>query len=243
MLWSLIQTEFYKLRKTKILSLIFMSPIIAAFTGFSASPMEGVPNEWLTPLLFMTPVHAVLLLPLITGVFSSFICRYEHLNGGWKQLLSMPVRREQVYLSKFVIVAALIAFNQLLFGAGWILVGVLKGFTDPIPFDVLTKSVVGGWIATLPLAAITLGVSMAWSSFGAPLALNVVFTLPNIMVANSEKFAPYYPWVQPFLTMIPPGEDTWGSFFVSFESIAYAILGSFVLFFICGLMYIRRKAV
>ncbi len=85
---------------------------------------------------------------------------------------------------------------------------------------------------------------MAWSSFAAPLAFNVVFTVPNILVANSETYAPFYPWVQPFLTMIPKGgEGPWGGFFMSFESLVYAIIGGFILFFASGLIYINKKAV
>ncbi|RFU62817.1 ABC transporter permease [Peribacillus glennii] len=243
MLSSLIQTEFFKIRKTNILSLVFVSPILATMVGFSITQIEASPNDWVTPLIFMTFVHALIFLPLLIGVFSSFVCRYEHLHGGWKQLLSLPVRREQVYLAKFIVVISMIALNQLLFAAGWIGIGLVKGFSDPFPFEVLSKVLMGGWIATLPLAAVMLWVSMAWASFAAPLALNVIFTLPNILIANSEKFAPYYPWIQPFLTMVPPGEESWGALFVSFESIVFAIMGGFIIFFMGGLIYIRRKTV
>ncbi|WP_338788219.1 ABC transporter permease [Metabacillus sp. FJAT-53654] len=244
MFWHLVQSEILKMRKTNIWLLLFVSPLLAFAVGLATTEtMERTINEWTTTLLMMTPVHTILFLPLIIGVFTSFICRYEHKDGGWKQLLSLPVKRTQVYVSKFSLVMSLIALNQILFMLCWISVGLIKGFSDPFPTLVMFKSLVGGWIASLPLASIMLLVSMAWSSFAAPLALNVVFTLPNILVANSETYAPYYPWVQPFLTMIPKGDGPWGGFFVSFESIIFAIIGGFVIFFASGLVYIRRKAV
>ncbi|MFB9761002.1 ABC transporter permease [Ectobacillus funiculus] len=242
MLWALITTEYFKIRKTRILSLLFISPVFAGVVGFATSDLLSG-SKWLASLLAMSVTHSLLLLPLIIGVLASFICRYEHLHGGWKQLLSLPVRREHVYLAKFIMIAVLIAVNQLLFGISWILVGAVKGFTDPIPLEALWKSLAGGWISTLPLAALLLFVSMAWSSFAAPLALNVVFTLPNILVANSKQYAPYYPWVQPFLTMLPKGDGPWGGFFTSFESLIFAICGSLLLFFAAGLLYIRQKAI
>jgi hypothetical protein len=243
MFWNLVQSELLKIRKTTIWLLLFVSPSLAFLGGLGTPSIEGIPNEWLAPLLTMTQIHSLLFFPLIIGVFTSFICRFEHQNGGWKQLLSLPVRRTHVYMAKFSLIMALIAMIQLLFTCSWLLIGLIKGFTDPFPMLEMLKSVVGGWIATLPLVALLLLVSMAWTSFAAPLALNVIFTLPNILVANSETFAPYYPWVQPFLMMIPKADGPWGGFFVSFESIIFAIIGAFVVFFASGLVYIHKKAV
>lgn len=244
MFWNLVQSEFLKMRKTYIWLLLFVSPAFAFVAGFLTEQVEGAPNEWVIPLVIMTPIHTILFLPLIIGVFTSFLCRYEHKNGGWKQLLSLPVKRTNVYLSKFFLTIMLIAINQGLVLVAWLAIGFIKGFEDPIPYDVMVRSFVGGWIATLPLAAIMLLISMAWASFAAPLAFNVVFTVPNILVANSETYAPFYPWVQPFLTMIPKGgEGPWGGFFMSFESLVYAIIGGFILFFVSGLIYINKKAV
>lgn len=243
MFWNLLQSEVLKIRKTNIWILLFISPSLAFFTGLVTEQQDGMSDEWVFPLMMMTIAHAILFLPLIIGVFTSFVCRYEHQNGGWKQLLSLPILRSHVYLSKFIIVTSLIAINQLLFIGGLFIIGVIKGFTDPIPIGIILKSALGGFIASLPLIALMLLVSMAWSSFAAPLALNVVFTLPNLLVANSEKYAPFYPWVQPFLTMIPKDDGPWGGFFISMESIIFPIIGGFIIFFISGLLYIKKKTV
>jgi hypothetical protein len=104
-------------------------------------------------------------------------------------------------------------------------------------------SVLGGWIACLPLAALQMAVSSAWSSFAAPMALNVVFTFPNILVANSADYGPYYPWVQPLLAMVPRTKESFGAFNVPAETLFLVILGSFVLFLAGGLIYFQRKAV
>ncbi|MGG3926832.1 ABC transporter permease [Metabacillus fastidiosus] len=243
MFWHVIQSDILKMRKTNIWLLLFISPSLAFSTGLVTEKEQGIPNDWVFYLLIMTIAHSILFLPLIIGVFTSFVCRYEHQNGGWKQLLSLPVSRTHVYLSKFLIVTFLITINQLLFIVSLFIISLIKGFADPIPVDIILKTALGGLMASLPLIAFMLLISMAWSSFAAPLALNVIFTLPNIMVANSEKYAPFYPWVQPFLTMMPKDEGPWGGFFVSIESIIFPIIGGFILFFISGLLYIKKKAV
>ena len=239
---KVLRTELLKLRKSSIWLLIFISPVLASLAGFGQS-LEDTPFKWEMTLGTMAFLHALLFYPLLSGVFSAFVCRYEHLGGGWKQLLAMPVSRGNVYIAKFILVISLLALTQVLFTGGLILVAQLKGFEEAIPWKVITTSVLGGWLACLPLAALQLFVSTAWSSFAAPLALNVIFTLPNILVVNSAKFGPYYPWAQPFLLMLPSSEDSFGALNVPLETLLIVIAGSFILFFLSGLTYFIRKEV
>jgi lantibiotic transport system permease protein len=244
MIAKLMKAEWLKLRKSKILPILFISPFIAIVAGYKAvsgGSMGG--NEWYVPLTYMVVVHGQLFLPLLTGILAAYVCRYEHQFGGWKQLLSLPVTRSRVFLSKYFVVMLLIAFVQLMLLVGLYGIGLMKSFTDPFPMDILWKSILGGWVACLPLVALQLWASIAWSSFGAPLALNVIFTLPNILVANSETYGPWYPWAQPLLSMIPNVGGNYGAFYVSSETLLFVIFGSFLVFFVGGLMYMQKKPV
>ena len=106
--------------------------------------------------------------------------------------------------------------------------------------DIVLKSIIGGWIATFPLAALQLWLSMVWKSFAMPFAVNVIFTLPTILVINSDKAAPYYPWA---LSMMYIGGGEGDIFFVPWEQLITVVGGSFLLFFIAGYVYFQRKAV
>lgn len=242
MLWNLLRSEGMKLRKSKIWLLAFISPALATLIGFK-STLDGAPHAWLNPMFIMIQLHAVLFLPLLTGVLSAFVCRYEHQNGGWKQLVALPVPRVKIYLAKGMIVASILAVTQLLFLLGWLVIGWTQGYTDPFPIDMALKSILGGWLACLPLAALQLWVSTAWASFAAPLALNVILTLPNMLIVNSEDYGPWYPWAQPFLTMLPQTEGAYGAFYVPIETLTVTIGGSFLVFLIGGLVYFRRKTI
>ena len=238
----LLRSEFLKLRKSAIWLLIFISPILSLLLGLGVSeiPELGI-HQWETTLGMMTVSHAILFLPLLTGIFSSFICRYEHAGGGWKQLLALPVSRKNVYLVKLLVVSFLIALTQLLFVMGLFLIGWIKGYPAEIPWGIIFGSVMGGWIACFPLIALQMFVSVAWSGFAAPLAVNVIFTIPNMLIVNSEKFGPYYPWAQPLLLMMPNSTESFGALNVSAETLLLVILGSFVLFLGTGLGYFMKK--
>lgn len=131
----------------------------------------------------------------------------------------------------------------LLFLALLLLIGTVLDFGAPIPWAKLLASIAGGWVACLPPAALQLAVSTAWASFAAPLALNVIFTIPNMLIANSAEYGPYYPWVQPMLAMIPSVEITFGAFNVSAVTLFGIIGGSIMLFFVGDWSYFSRKPV
>ncbi|MBA9083908.1 hypothetical protein FHR92_000351 [Fontibacillus solani] len=240
--FRILSSELLKISKSKVWLLIVVSPILSTLVGILAEPYEGV-DPWRIVLGTMVFLHGMLFLPILAGLFPAFICRYEHTGGGWKQLLVLPVSRSAVYLAKFTIVAGLLAVCQLLFLAGMLIAGWIQGFTDPIPWGIVATCLFGGWFACLPLAALQLGISLSWSSFAAPLAVNVSLTIPNMLIINSKDIAPFYPWAQPVLAMMPFGEADFGAFNLPLESLMVTVLGSFLVFFAAGLIHFRCKEI
>jgi lantibiotic transport system permease protein len=239
LLGKLVYTEWIKLKKSKVLQILYMSPILSTVSAyFTFIDFPG--NQWMNSFYAMIMVHAILFLPLLAGLFSAAVCRYEHAEGGWKQLLALPVNRIQVYSAKFFIVCLFVALTQILLLVGLFLVGLLHGYSDPFPWQGVLVRLFMGWFGCLPIIALQLWVSTAWSSFAAPVALNVILTLPNILIANSEKFGPWYPWAQPFLGMVFEQES---GFTFSVETLLFVIVGGFVIFSLGGLVYFQRKAV
>ncbi|MBU8880174.1 ABC transporter permease [Bacillus sp. FJAT-29790] len=241
---SILQSEWFKLRKSKIMSIIFAGPIIGLFIGLTPNfpNIDVEVNEWYLSLLSMNLIYALLFLPLITGVLASVICRYEHQAGGWKQLLASPVTRGRVFIAKYVILMILVLVVQLLYLGAVYVVAMMKGFIDPFPIEIVRKSIFGGWVATFPLVALQLWMSILFKSFAAPFAVNVIFTLPSILAVNSERFGPYYPWAQPF-SMMYIGGNTDDVFFVPWDQLLSVVGGSFILFFLGGYLYFQRKTV
>ncbi|MCA0971075.1 ABC transporter permease [Halobacillus litoralis] len=237
---NLLQSEWLKIKKTRIWWLIIISPILAGI-ACSAVPIPGELG-WLMLLSIGGSIHALLFLPLMVAVFAAFVCRYEHQHNGWKQLFSMPVKRGRVFLAKYLTVLGFVFANQVIFTSVVIGVGLSRGIEGEFPVDMFLRSFFGGWLATLPLAALTLWVAVVWSSFAAAVTVNVILTMPNLLIVNSETIAPLYPWAQPFLMMLPPVEDSFAGF-IQLESLLVAILGGLVVFFIGGLVSIQRKAV
>lgn len=242
--WRVLSAERLKISKSFVWLLVIGSPVIALLIGALANmEEEGRPITWQVLLGVMSMAHAMLFLPILTGVFAALICRAEHADGGWKMLLSLPVTRSSVYFAKYTMVMGLLAAVQLLFFVALMGMGVVRGVDGPVPWTLFMSSVFGGWFACLPLAALQLAVSLNWNSFGAPLALNVSLTIPNMLIANSSTYGPYYPWVQPLLAMSPFREDKFGAFNLPMESLMVVVFGSLIIFMAAGLFSFWRKAV
>jgi lantibiotic transport system permease protein len=164
------------------------------------------------------------------------LCRVEYMNGGWKQLLALPIRRETVFISKLLTMFVLLALTQVILLLLFILGGFSIDMKDQIPVSSLSIFVVRGWVAALPLATAQLALSLRWHSFGAPLGINIALSLPSILVANST-FGQFYPWAQPMLAMSPADESPIPSNFIFF-----LILSSFLIFsLLIGLQTIKNS--
>ncbi|MCR8846286.1 ABC transporter permease [Paenibacillus sp. SC116] len=242
-IFKVLRSEAVKLRHSKLSSLLLISPLLSLSVGVMYNSRTDMP--WLEMYGMMALSHAILFLPLMTGIISALMCRYEHANGGWKQTLALPISRTSLYIGKFLIICFMTLAMQLLFFIAVVAAGMFKGFEGPIPISEIVTFVVSGWIATLPLAALQLFVSTMWASFAAALTINVIFTLPNLLIVQSGDYGPYYPWAQPGLAMLPMGDGSINTLglSISLETLLFVIGGSFLVFFLTGLLYFQRKDV
>lgn len=234
----MFRSEWLKIRRSVLRLLAIAGAALVLMLAQFLLKREDV-FPWNQVMAIVSVVHAMLFLPLLTGVYAALICRYEHGGGGWKAMMAMPVTRTQIYVVKLAVVMLLLALTQLLLLAALLIYGVARDSGGPIPWQELFASFAGGWIACLPLAALQLLASSALQSFAAPLAINVILTLPNILVVNSSTYAPLDPWTQPMLAMIPRGG---GVVDLSPERLYLVVLISFCAFFAAGWTYFSRRS-
>ncbi|MET1173599.1 ABC transporter permease [Paenibacillus amylolyticus] len=237
--FRILSAERLKMSKSPIWLLILLSPLIALLIGLLSTPS----GNWQVLMTTMVFLHGLLLLPMLTGVFTSFVCRFEHAGGGWKQMLVLPLTRSGVYAGKLTIVLMLLAGTQALLLLSILLAGMILGITMPVPWGFLVGKLLLGLLACVPLAALQMFVSLVWSSFAAPLALNFALTIPNILIVNSATYGPYYPWAQPMILMTPVDGTGFGAYNVPLITMLAVVGGSAVIFIGIGMMYFAKKEI
>lgn len=237
--------EWQKIRSSTIWIPVLVAPLLATMVGILfAGQRHGnaglaMKSDWLVVYEMTIQLYAMLFVPLCTGVIAAMVCRAEHLAGGWKQLLVMPVTRSSIYWAKLFWTLVFVALMQLLMLAGIVLIGLIYRYTGPIPWHDFWLGILGGWLAAIPLAALQLWVSFVWKSFGAPFAINVILTIPSIAVAHTHTYGPWYPWAQPLLAMTMSN----GSTFALAGDSWITIIASAVMAVMCGWLHFVRRDV
>ncbi|MDM5300291.1 ABC transporter permease [Bacillus subtilis] len=209
---QLYQIEWLKLKRQHLWIILILIPILGCLLGafnFVSSYdqlMKNGGNDWYQLWTQMTFFYALILLPILSGIFAAFICRVDHLDGGWKLTLSLPVQRGKYYIVKFSILSSILLLSQLILISAYCTIGFILKLESELPVTFLFKAILSGWIATFPLAAIQLWLSIRTKSFSGPLVLNILLTFASL-ITMIMKVDYLYPWAQPSLAMKAPGEN------------------------------------
>ena len=115
MLYKLIKAERLKLKRSPLwLAFIFM-PIIPALLGtlnYKAN-IEVLQSEWFSLWTQHTLFTCYFFLPIMIGIYSSYIMRQEENNRNWNKVLSMPVSKNLVFIAKLIQVAFMIFLSEI----------------------------------------------------------------------------------------------------------------------------------
>jgi len=239
-LFRLAWIECMKIKWSVVLPLLLLGPLLAIWSGKDTPEMPAFSqmSDWTAAYLMMTQTYAHLFLPVVSAVLAAFMCRMEHQGESWKQILSLSISRVQLVGAKFLVVVLLIGLMQMIYVLGIFLTGVWLGYEGEIPWNMMGKGGLQGWVAVLPLVALQMWASFVWKNFAGALAINVACTIPAILVAQSDLLGPWYLWAQPLLAMMSH-EQSW--YMVHPATLIGVIGGSLVLFLAGGSLHFARR--
>jgi lantibiotic transport system permease protein len=230
---KLFRTEIIKLQWILIFFLIAIDAVINAGLGamYTYDFKQLFKVGWESLYLQTVSFHALFFYPLYTGVFASLICHYEHKNGGWKQLFSLPIKRSYIYWAKFLILMILMAISQGIFFLAYLISGNLMGLQGHIPWTTLFISLIGGWIAVFPLAAFQIFISQKIKTFGVSIIFNIFCVIPNIVLTGlNSTIGSWFPFTLPYYAMFPKGTTLSPNFdFYPFVIILFITLVIYVI--------------
>ncbi|MBO0992458.1 ABC transporter permease [Bacillus sp. SD088] len=232
---NILYVEQLQLKRSKLWLLYLIGPLLGVFLAYINFFknydlfMQLGDNAWIEAwtqvALFMGPF----VLPILVGIYAALVCRSEHVGGGWKQL-ALPIKHSDIFLGKFLTVVKMIVITMLILLIFFIGFGYVKGVEGNLPVVTIFAFMMRGIIACLPLILLQLIISVRAKTFGIPLAVSIIFTLPAIIVA-STPLGQFYPWTQPMLTMSPEDESPIQSYFLFYT----LVIGSFIVLLIYGL--------
>lgn len=195
MIGNLLRADFLKIKRKGLWFLAFLGPF-----GVIALQMVnyGVRKDYLLNQsdddweYFLEYVHSFTPLALVLGIaiLTSFMASIENETNAWKQLISLPVSKMSVYLSKFMVLGSLLFVSSLLLGIFSLGYGILLNLGDQIPYLELLKYSFYPYLAALPVLALQLWISSVSQNQGIPITTGVLgvifaysaFILPDWMI-------------------------------------------------------------
>ncbi len=213
---TVLLTEALKLRRTLALRMTVLPLIVVLLyllLGlFSASTLvRQNADVWANVTRNTVSLWTLLMLPLFLTLQTSLLAGLEHSDRNWKYLLTMPVPRWTIYVSKFLIALGMVWLAHLVLFTGTMVNGlVLRQFAPELglgalPMGAIAWPLVKVSVAVVMAAAIQHWVSLRWPSFIAAMGFGMCAMVVGFMAVNSADFGPWYPWSLTLHTLSPRG--------------------------------------
>lgn len=202
---ELFKVELLKLKRSSLLSLGIIFPIIIVIFTFSkVSGMDKIAELGLSEGLYMFSSIAfiTLFLPLYIIYVACMLTKVENDNNGWRGLMLFPIKKTSIYLSKYKVMLSLLIITTLSYIVSVnILVFILGNnfILDSIKYSLQII------ITTLPIITLLFIIGRRFISIIPVITTGVIMLITNIFIAQS-KFWIYAPWT--YSIMISGGAIT-----------------------------------
>ncbi|SMF84398.1 hypothetical protein SAMN05661091_2609 [Paenibacillus uliginis N3/975] len=189
-----ISAEWLKLRHSRISLVLAILPVISLLIGgfnFYVN-QAALQNGWYSLWTQVSLFYGEFFLPILIAICCAYVCRLEHANRNWNMILASPLPITNLFIAKLIIVSILILSAQTLFIVMYWLAGQMFSIPGPFPMETVIWSL-RGWIASISIAALQLGLSIRIRSFATPigLALCAVFLGLGMYVLKIGMLFPF----------------------------------------------------
>lgn len=196
--WELLKIEFMKIKRSKIIPLIFIAPLLVVSSGVANLSMYFTPeytNAWPAMFIQSALLYAYYLLPFSMIVVCVMITGRETQNNGILKILSLPVSRQAVSLAKFCVLVFYLFMEMIVFLAFFIVAGWIatytSGITETMPFLYLLKWCSGLFLTMLPSVAIMWALTVLFEKPLISVGLNLLLVISGLLVGATPVWFLY----------------------------------------------------
>lgn len=204
---DIIAVELLKLKNSKILWIVILPPAFMVMQGminllryYDLFTGHGQ-NVWEQLYMQSMIFYVAILFPVLISVVMTLVARIENAQQGWRQYLSLPVKKGTVYVIKFVIACGLVFVNILALITSMLIAGLILGVEGALPYQSLIGRPLATYFAALPIMALLYVLSVRYSQMTLPLGMGIGLALPAMVVANSRYWL-FYPWTYPIMAAL-----------------------------------------
>lgn len=202
--------ELLKLKHSKMLGIVMFVPLFFVMLGFSnflryreLFTSKGQ-NVWQQVYTQSSIFYGLFLIALFITIIMAILVRIENSEDNFKRLLTLPIKRSDVYIAKLVVGCGIVLLNLFIFVLLVIVAGVIVApVSESMPMNLIYSPMLC-FVASLPVIAVQYYLSMKFKNIAVPLGVGVVFSLPSVLI-NNTKYWILFPWAYPGRAMLNGG--------------------------------------
>ncbi len=196
--WELLKIEFIKVKRSKIIPLIFIAPLLVVASGVANLHSYFTPeytNAWAAMFIQSALVYSYYLLPFSMIVICVMIAGRETGNNGILKMLALPVSRYALSVAKFCVLLFYLFMEMVVFLAVFVIAGLLAtngtGITETLPIMYLLKWCCGLFLTMLPSVTTMWAITVLFDKPLLSVGLNMFLVIPGVLVANTPLWIAY----------------------------------------------------
>lgn len=195
---ELFKIELLKGKRSKIVPLIFIAPLLVVVSGVANLSSYFTPEYTLAwPAMFIQSalVYAYYLLPFSMIVVCVMLSGRETQNNGILKMLALPVSRYALSLTKFCVLMCYLFLELVIFLVIFVLAGFFAtttmGITETLPVLYLLKWCALLFLTMLPCTAMIWSVTVMFEKPLLSVGFNLLLVIPGVLVANTPLWIVY----------------------------------------------------
>lgn len=195
---EMLRIEFMKVKRSKIVPLIFIAPLLVVISGIANLSSYFTPeytNAWPAMFIQSALVYAYYLLPFSMIVVCVMIAGQENGNNGILKMLALPVSRYALSFAKFCVLAFYLLMEMVVFLVVFVIAGLVAtqtmGITETLPILYLLKWCIGLFLTMLPCVAAMWPITVLFEKPLFSVGVNLLLVIPGVLVANTPLWIAY----------------------------------------------------
>lgn len=220
---DLLKIEFLKIKRFNLflLSVITSLPAIAIAIGLYNVVRDKIDSTAIMEVIFglSSSVYIGMILNLLIIYLVCTITKIENADNGWRELLTLPIKKWKIYISKIFTIFILIVISLLAFLIFTMLVTVFLG--GSINLSILVNLILV-FLTTMPIVLLLFVVARNFTLVIAPLVLGLFFLITGFFIVQSDYWI-FAPWT--YSLVVSSGTlNNWQLIFVIILSIILSLL-------------------
>ena len=192
---ELLKIEFMKVKRSMILPLLLIPPILVVVSGVFSISMYMTPeytNAWSAMFIQSALLFGYYLLPFSMVIM---ISNRETKNNGILKMLALPISKGKLAITKFFVLLIFLAIQLLIFFISFVIAGIIAtkimNVTESIPVLYLLTWTLKLFTTMIPAISCMWAITILFEKPLLSMGLNLLLIIPGVLVANTPLWIVY----------------------------------------------------